>query len=284
MSLNSFCTFCFVLGLMMLETIASTAIWQPKRLCKVSNSPSNPKTWMKVRSEHIDNCVQEHYNGTVWICDQCEDGYCPGDIDHTDCEQGPPECKSCNEAGECLSCYQGWYLDGGKRDCFRCAIDDCYSCDNGFSCQVCNDSSKMAFSLNGVVKCTSCSEGCSKCQPGSMSYSCDKCQDGYTRTEKKGGRYYCQKSIFKSLNLPFTLLMILIVIGIIFAISSYVKFTLNNELCKKKSKVDAAPETAELNDDTRGGNPPGKEDNTDKDSYVADPNSLRSAENRVKNL
>ena len=145
-------------------------------------------------SEHIPGCASEIFNSTTkeWQCNKCQDGYCPS-IDNTECDEGPEGCLECDPAGECSSCFDGYYLK--DRACFKCEAS-CLKCLNGCECLHCKDERLFP---EGCF-CVPCGDACKKCLQARDGFDCLVCEDGYVRTRKPGppsarDRYYCQQRL-----------------------------------------------------------------------------------------
>ena len=154
-------------------------------------------------STQIENC--EVQVGSE--CTLCSDGYYLLE-DYNDCIKCEGLCKTCiprlniNNVNEhdCLSCYDGDYLDevlpievdGIKYDsgiCKPCGIDNCKECELVEDVPKCSKCFPHFYDNSG--QCSSCHSSCLECN-GPNENQCTRCVDGYGVHQTTEGSF-CEK-------------------------------------------------------------------------------------------
>ena len=110
-------------------------------------------------------------------CKTCINGYAP-DSTGKCVKCTATNCKACDpdKPGTCLSCNDGYYLDGIV--CKSCK-SSCKTCAKGTTCASC----KNGYYLDSNNQCQKCYNNCVTCDDGTG--DCNKCMSGY---QKKNGQ------------------------------------------------------------------------------------------------
>ncbi|EWS75215.1 leishmanolysin family protein (macronuclear) [Tetrahymena thermophila SB210] len=112
-------------------------------------------------------------------CLSCNDG---AFLDGTKCTLCTPPCKTCDtSSSKCLSCIPSYQLDNSNNKCNPTCDVSCKTCSQPIdpnSCLSCND----GFFLDGT-KCSACSSPCKTCD--SSSTKCLSCVANYTYDSSK---------------------------------------------------------------------------------------------------
>ncbi|EDR22987.1 protein serine/threonine kinase, putative [Entamoeba dispar SAW760] len=143
-------------------------------------------------------------------CFICEDEYINDKSDINKCIQDIKVC-SFSKNGICLKCPQGMMIDNDHTRCSTSCGNNCYSCLDGSSCDICDitvnaikssttcdvPSNSISVSNSGIIQCSpgyylsesstcvSCSSGglhCMTCYSVSNNVFCSSCVDGYIMT------------------------------------------------------------------------------------------------------
>ncbi|EDR26223.1 protein serine/threonine kinase, putative [Entamoeba dispar SAW760] len=143
-------------------------------------------------------------------CFICEDEYINDKSDINKCIQDIKVC-SFSKNSICLKCPQGMMIDNDHTRCSTSCGNNCYSCLDGLSCDICDisvnaikssttcdvPSNSISVSNSGIIQCSpgyylsesstcvSCSSGglhCMTCYSVSNNVFCSSCVDGYIMT------------------------------------------------------------------------------------------------------
>ncbi|KRW98554.1 Insulin-like growth factor binding protein, N-terminal [Pseudocohnilembus persalinus] len=140
---------------------------------------------IKCNGKDCKQCIDSH---TCIVCEY--DDQFPGyQQDCKKCSEWIDNCKECDNFQNCFECQIG-YFKNEKGKCSKCK-DGCITCIDEFTCFNCDEPDSFMIQDGECEICSNYIENCYSCE---NQYQCQVCYDGWYLNEKKTKCNLCQKN------------------------------------------------------------------------------------------